>query len=171
MEGERKGFTAGCRRRAGARSALAWSLQCPWTAGRVGMRWSAFTVCALLGVCAYAWRTPVLAASRQYPWAAGIGWSAVVSFSQFVRCWVCVCLCLAHTGTRLVTARRLRLHGHFPTASPPTAAAKARWPRLYGHGSRASSLRPQVDGLALTATAQGTRLPRPYRSISIIRFS
>ena len=75
------------------------------------------------------------------------GWNAVVSFSQYVRCWVCVCLCLAHTGTRLVAARRPRLQGHVPTASPPTATAKARWPRLYGHGSTASHQRPRPNVL------------------------
>ena len=71
-------------------------------------------------------------------------WNAV-SFSQYVRCWVCVCLCLAHTGTRLVAARRPRLQGHVPTASPPTA--KARWPRLHGHGSTASPQRPRPNVL------------------------
>ena len=109
MGGERWSVTAGWRRRAGARSALAWSRQCPWAAGIVEMRQSAsLIICVAWCVWVRLWSahtgTRLVTAVPLGRWHC---WNAAVSFAQNVRCMVCVCLWSAHTGTRLVTGSAL----------------------------------------------------------------
>jgi hypothetical protein len=68
------------------------------------------TQCALLGVCACVWAHTGTRLVTAVPLGRWHDWNAVVSFAQNVRCLVCVCLCLAHTGTRL--------HGHGSALGP-----------------------------------------------------